>query len=118
MRSSAVLSPILSTLAALSAAAPVSQPALGSGLSNVGSIMNNGDDSANNAGNLPGSGNLNNDANANGVGAGSNDGNGNSVNLSKRQRNVGSVIGNLDGRGNNLGNEVAGGNGVHNEKFV
>jgi len=46
------------------------------------------------------------------------DGNGNSVNLSKRQRNVGSVIGNLDGRGNNLGNEVAGGNGVHNEKFV
>jgi len=72
MRSSAVLSLILSTFAALSAAAPVSQPALGSGLSNVGFVVNNGGNSANNAGSLAGSGNSNNDANVNGVGAGSN----------------------------------------------
>jgi len=40
--------------------------------------------------------------------------NGNSVNLSKRQRNIGSVVGNGDNSGNNALNGVASGNGVNN----
>jgi len=65
MRSSAVLPLILSTLATLSTAAPVTP-------TNFGSIVGNGDNSLNNVGNLAGSGNANNNLNGNGVGAGSN----------------------------------------------